>query len=146
MSSKIAEELLARLEPLLDQNKVEYHKYYDNIQIPHIAFDDFLDKTLARQVESEFPPAGDPRWEYNHHPNEKKLGYNLAYDLPPTVIDLVEALSSKAFVGYLEELTQIDGLVPDHSHSKAMHLALTGGYINLHMDPNVHPVDRHLKR
>ena len=143
MVSKIVEQLMGRHGPLLDQNRSEYH---EDIETPHIVFEDFLDRTLAKQVASEFPPVGDTRWTHNYHFNERKMGYDLNYDLPPSVKKLVEALSSKAFIEYLKKLTKIDGLVPDVSHSKALHYALSGGFINLHMDPNVHPGDRQLKR
>ena len=143
MSLDIAEQLLAQLEPQLDQDRAKYH---DEIDIPYIVFDEFLDKDLAQQVSSDFPPIGDSRWDFNYHFNERKLGYNIEHALPPSVDSLVKALSSKAFVDYLEKLTKIDGLIPDYSHSKAMHYAPSGGFINLHMDPNVHPDDRHLKR
>ena len=143
LSFKIAEELVAQLEPLLDQNIVEFH---GNEQTPHIVIDEFLNEDLAQRAESEFPPIGDARWNYNFHFNEKKLGYNLDYELPPSVKSLVEALSSKPFVRYLEKLTKIDCLVPDYNHSTAMHYALAGGFINLHMDPNVHVSNHHLER
>ena len=143
MVSKIVEQLMGRHGPLLDQNRAEYH---EDIETPHIVFEDFLDRTLAKQVASEFPPVGDTRWTHNYHFNERKMGYDLNYDLPPSVKKLVEALSSKAFIEYIKKLTKIDGLVPDYDHSTAMHYALAGGFINLHMDPNVHVSNHHLER
>ena len=143
MSSNIAERLVARLEPLLDQDRIKFH---GNIPSPHIVIDQFLNKEVARQVECEFPPSEDTRWNRFSHVNDKKLAYNTEFDLPPAVKRLVDALSSNTFVRYMEKLTKVEGLIPDHFSSGAMHYTLAGGYIKLHLDPTVHPVDPRLKR
>ncbi|MDC0738383.1 2OG-Fe(II) oxygenase [Cognatishimia sp. SS12] len=52
---------------------------------------------------------------------------------------MFQALNSKSFIRFLEEMTGIDGLIPDpYYHGAGIHRTNNGGYLGIHADFNHH--------
>jgi hypothetical protein len=59
--------------------------------------------------------------------------------LPPYTRNLFYTLNSKAFLGFLEELTGIAGLIPDpYFIGGDVHVTQNGGHLDSHADFNHH--------
>ena len=64
---------------------------------------------------------------------------NRIWMLGPTTRHLLSEFNSAPFVNFLEEVTQIKGLVPDpHYFGGGIHQIEAGGYLKIHADFNVH--------
>jgi hypothetical protein len=105
---------------------------------PHIKIDGhFPDERLrgivgeiqAAQIDPEAPGYG---WLDKRRASELDR-------FPPKTRELVEELNSPPFIAWLEQLTGIEGLIPDPSlEGGGIHQINTGGYLKIHTDFNWH--------
>lgn len=112
---------------------------YQNAEpFPHIVIDDFIDVSFLKGIVGEFPsPNGkdyfdrdQERLKFQHRPQEIHSGL---------VRSLFAELNSCAFLGFLEEITGIKGLIPDpHFEGGGFHETKRGGHLGVHADFNIH--------
>ena len=108
---------------------------------PHAVIDGlFLDHDLDA-VLAEFPDPGQTRWMRFESNTEKKLGYYHEYSsITPTVRAFLDAMNGFEMLLFLEELTGIDGLIPDpYFGGGGLHQIEPGGFLKIHADFNVLP-------
>lgn len=105
---------------------------------PHIVIDEFLERDVLRSVLAEFPSSDNKthfdrdqeRLKYQYQPDEVSSGQ---------VRNLFAELNSRAFLGFLEELTGIRGLISDpYFEGGGLHETKRGGHLGVHADFNVH--------
>jgi Rps23 Pro-64 3,4-dihydroxylase Tpa1-like proline 4-hydroxylase len=117
--------------------------YAHNKPWPHIVIDDFFDSALLTKVQEEASLVR--RSSYYEKFVDRKTDHN-KYAFKPEVVGaetahLVNFLNSGPFIGFLEALTGITGLLPDPSYfGGGLHKIGSGGYLEMHVDFN------HLKR
>jgi Rps23 Pro-64 3,4-dihydroxylase Tpa1-like proline 4-hydroxylase len=113
-------------------------KYQNAEPFPHIVIDDFLDHKLLRAVVACFPSSNNTaffdreqeRLKYQHSPR--------AVD-SSVVRNVFEELNSPAFLRFLEEMTGMEGLIPDpYFEGGGLHETKRGGHLGIHADFNVH--------
>lgn len=113
-------------------------RYRSASPFPHIVIDDFLDPEALRTVLAEFPPSEDKgyfdrdqeRYKFQYAPYETSSGH---------IRNLFAELNSQAFLGFLEEMTGIEGLIPDpYFEGGGLHETKRGGHLGVHADFNVH--------
>jgi Rps23 Pro-64 3,4-dihydroxylase Tpa1-like proline 4-hydroxylase len=123
----------------LKQQATDYKEAYQkNVPFPHIVIDNFLDN--LEEVYSVFPEGNHFKfYEYNN-PLEKKLAFDQVSKLPKEIADLMMEMSSADFLLFLEDLTGIEGLVPDpYFRGGGVHQSKRGGKLDMHVDFNIHP-------
>jgi Rps23 Pro-64 3,4-dihydroxylase Tpa1-like proline 4-hydroxylase len=112
--------------------------YRNASPFPHIVVDDFLEPDILREVVAEFPSRENKaffdrdqeRLKYQFHPQEVSSGL---------VRNFFAELNGAAFLGFLEELTGIAGLISDpHFAGGGLHETRRGGHLGVHADFNVH--------
>ncbi len=104
---------------------------------PHIIIDDFLPESLLNSILDEFPKAHSIEWQKFDAPNEKKLASKDELQMGDTTRLLLYQLNSSVFMNFLEELTGIDGIIPDpHFEGGGIHQIERGGYLKMHVDFN----------
>ncbi len=122
--------------------------YQSAAPFPHIVIDNLFDDALLRQILSVFPKVGDITWRKFDTDTEKKLGYWHTNILAPIIWDFLQAMNAPPMLDFLEQLTGIDGLIPDPYFGGAgLHQILPGGFLKVHVDFNIHPkmkLDRRL--
>ena len=105
---------------------------------PHIVIDDFLPQDILRKVLDDFPSSankeyfdrGQERLKYQYQPQDISSGL---------IRNLFAELNGQAFLGFLEELTGIKGLIPDpYFEGGGLHETKRGGHLGVHADFNVH--------
>jgi hypothetical protein len=116
---------------------------------PHIVIDGLFDDADLDRVLAEFPTPEQMRWRRFESPLEKKLGYYHEDSvISPTVRAFLEAVNGFEMLLWLEELTGVDGLIPDpYFGGGGLHQIEPGGFLKIHADFNVHPklkIDRRL--
>jgi Rps23 Pro-64 3,4-dihydroxylase Tpa1-like proline 4-hydroxylase len=124
-----------KLELLAKENK---HKYQTAKPFSHAYFDDVLPVDFLNEVLREFPNVEDKQWqEFKAETENGKLA-STRYDLiPPTTRYVLDQLNTPPFLAFLEELTGIDGLIPDPYYTGGgMHQTKRGGHLGVHVDFN----------
>lgn len=106
---------------------------------PHLVLDDFLDGDLARRLCEEFPTAEDmPRsrdYVFGHKHELSSVERSGAAGA-----ELHAAVTSPAFAQLLQTMTGFDVFVDPAFHGGGYHLGTDGGYLDMHVDFNVHPL------
>lgn len=106
---------------------------------PHVVVDGLFDAAMLQQVVDEFPRADEPFWYRHVHRNSLKLALNQTQHMGAITRELLAALNSAAFLGVLETLTGIEGLIPDpYLEGGGLHQIGTRGFLGIHADFNVH--------
>lgn len=112
---------------------------YQNAQpFPSIMIDDLLDKDLLRYVAGHYPSLENKIF---FDRDQERLKYQFAaHEIPDGRIrNLLAELNSQAFLGFLEEMTGITGLIADPYFSGGgLHLTKRGGHLSVHADFNIH--------
>lgn len=106
---------------------------------PHVVFDGFLPEWVLDQVVTEFPQPGDGPWKKFDRSTSKKLASEGDALFGEFTRHLLAQFNSAAFLGFLERLTGIDGLVPDpYFEGGGLHQIERGGFLKVHADFNWH--------
>lgn len=105
---------------------------------PHIALDGLFPDDVLQGICDEIGAIEiDP--EKNFYSTYLKRRISDLSRLPPTARRLIEDLNSADFLGFLERLTGIEGLIPDpYLEGGGIHQIGTGGYLKIHTDFNYH--------
>lgn len=115
----------------------------------HAVIDGLFDDADLEAVLADFPSPGATRWVRFDNPLEKKLGF--AHDqsvVSERIRRFLDALNGFEMLLFLEQLTGIEGLIPDpYFGGGGLHQIEPGGFLKIHADFNVHPklhLDRRL--
>jgi 2OG-Fe(II) oxygenase superfamily len=119
----------------------EFHQQYATSKpFPHIVLDDFLPQELADLCLLEFPARPSSKIEFATKQENKKLEFK-PEALSPSLRALFYSFNSAPFIGFLENLTGIKGLIPDpYFLGAGFHEVANGGHLNIHADFNHHSV------
>lgn len=106
---------------------------------PHCVIEEFLPPEITERLLREFPEIKDREMKRSQ---EIYKGLCLPDQLPPTSAfarSLFYTFNSQPFLGFLEELTGIKGLIADpHFLGGGFHETLRGGRLGIHADFNIH--------
>jgi Rps23 Pro-64 3,4-dihydroxylase Tpa1-like proline 4-hydroxylase len=107
---------------------------------PHIVEDDLFEASMLERVIEEFEAMDRGQWHHTEASHERKWSTNDARQMGPFTSALIAQLNGGPFVGFLEALTGINGLVPDpHLRGGGLHEIRPGGLLGVHADFNIHP-------
>lgn len=122
-------------------------RYVNARPFPHIVLDDFLDAGMLRQVAKSYP-GSEGKSYFDRDQERLKFQYVPQESGDPLTRNIFAELNSRAFLGFLEELTSINGLISDpHFLGGGLHETKRGGHLGVHADFNIHPdlrLDRRL--
>lgn len=118
-----------------------HSQYRSADPFPHIVIDGLFEDRVLDRVVAEFPKPEEMRWMAFDSPTEKKLGYYHEHStITPALRAFLDALNGFETLLFLEELTGIEGLIPDpYFGGGGLHQIESGGFLKIHTDFNVHP-------
>jgi Rps23 Pro-64 3,4-dihydroxylase Tpa1-like proline 4-hydroxylase len=106
----------------------------------HTVIEDFLPRAVAQDVLDAFPAPEASLWRRYSDGNQKKLASEREPEFPRVIRHVIAQLNSSLFVGFLEQLSGIDGLNPDpHLRGGGLHQIEPGGMLEVHADFNWYP-------
>jgi len=112
--------------------------YQHAAPFPHIVMDDFLDAGMLRQVARSYPSIEGKRF-FDRDQERFKFQFGPGEIDNGLVRNILAELNSQAFIGFLEEMTGIKGLVSDPDYAGGgLHLTRRGGHLGVHADFNMH--------
>lgn len=110
-----------------------------------LVIDDFLEKDFAETLLKEYPPA-DPSWTNITYTHQKKK-FSLTKDFPSNINEFFVMSASKDFLVLISQITRIDDLLADPELlGGGCHQIVSGGFLDVHIDFNVHSVTRNHRR
>lgn len=117
----------------------KYHGQYVSARpFPHIVLDDFLSQDVAELCLREFPDESQSHAKYNRPLERGKMEFQ-PEQLSPAVRSLFRSFNSAPFIGFLEGLTGIEGLIPDpYFVGGGFHQTNQGGRLGIHADFDHH--------
>jgi hypothetical protein len=117
--------------------------YQGNKPFPYITIDNFFPEELIRNVSEDFPKYSDGEdpavegWFKSEINVQNRKIERFELKLEPATQFLISYMQSTAFVRFLSDLTEIQGLVPDpYLYGGGMHQTLSGGHLSIHLDYN----------
>lgn len=124
---------------LEDRGRELRDAYVSASPFPHIVIDDFLPASILDLCLEHFPVAPDPdSVSFDRAQERYKTSFNPDYLAPP-VRSFFYSLNSRPFIRFLENLTGIDGLIPDPFFvGGGFHQTTNGGHLSVHADFNLH--------
>ena len=123
----------------------EAENYRSATPFAHGVYDNVFSSELLDTVIDEFEE-GEKQWKEFESKYEKKFQMDRDIDLPPVTRSLIHNLNSEPFLNFLENLTGIDGLIPDpYLAGAGLHKIPVGGKLGVHVDFNRH-TDMHVFR
>ena len=124
----------------LEELTKEYRdSYVQASPFPHVVLDHLFSEEMLDRILEEFPMPGEVKWTKRYHDNSKKLEFTNETGMGEGTWRFLAQLNSSTFIRFLEELTGIDGLLPDpHLWGGGLHQIERGGYLNIHADFNWH--------
>lgn len=112
--------------------------YAEATPYPHIVIDDFLPPDMLAKVIAELPNPETITIRNNHDTQGKSALYKSErMELPPTIYNLISEMNSAVFLEAVEQLTGIQGLIPDpFMHCGGIHQTRKSGFLGIHADYN----------
>ena len=106
---------------------------------PHCCIDGLISSELLDCVLQEFPEVSkDKTWiplEEEGRSHRKQITKNPETSLGPYTKYLISRLSGPSFLGFLEQVTGITGLMPDpYLQGAGLHQMGSGGFLEMHVD------------
>jgi hypothetical protein len=125
-------------ERLAEEGRKLHASYAGASPFPHIALDDFFPAGPLREVAASVPPPGEA-WVHRQRDVAVKWGLPDERAMNALTRRLIHELQAPPFLGFLEELSGIRGLIPDpYLLGGGIHQIERGGFLNIHADFNFH--------
>jgi Rps23 Pro-64 3,4-dihydroxylase Tpa1-like proline 4-hydroxylase len=130
--------LLLPVEAAREAGRAAAVAYRSRKPYPHGCFDDFMPPEILERVRAELRELPEAEAFFNRPQEKLKTSY-MPERLQPYTRSLFHTLNSRAFLVFLEELTGIDGLIPDpYFAGGGIHVVANGGHLDIHADFNHH--------
>lgn len=105
---------------------------------PYGCFDNILPPEVLERVREELRALPEAESMFDR-PQERLKSSYMPERLQPYTRAVFHALNSKGFLAFLEELTGIEGLIPDPYYmGGGIHVVANGGHLDIHADFNHH--------
>ncbi|MEM8935522.1 MAG: 2OG-Fe(II) oxygenase [Pseudomonadota bacterium] len=106
---------------------------------PHIVIDDFLSPDMLEACLEAFPKPEETQSRSFDREQERFKTEFKPDSLAPNLRSFFYSLNSRPFIQFLENMTGIDGLVPDpYFMGGGFHETRQGGHLDVHVDFNLH--------
>jgi hypothetical protein len=130
---------LVDLEALQHDLELKAKAYQTAEPYPHIVLDDVLHPDAFAAAVRDFPGIEDEFWKGYLHVNETKYCNVYPDTWAESLQSVAKEFCSPEFLEFLEELTGIEGLIPDYTmDGGGLHQTLRGGHLNIHADFTTH--------
>lgn len=116
-----------------------HNDYVTAEPFPHIVIDGFCSPAILEACLEDFPAAPDPDSQSFDRAQERyKTSFNPDH-LSSRVRSFFYSMNSRPFLKFLENLTGVEGLIPDpYFLGGGFHQTTNGGHLSVHADFNLH--------
>lgn len=132
------ETLLLPIDAAREAGQAAAEGYRVRKPYPHGSFDNFMPPEILERVRVELRELPEAETFFNRPQEKLKTSY-MPERLQPYTRSLFQTLNSRAFLAFLEEMTGIEGLIPDpYFAGGGIHVVANGGHLDIHADFNHH--------
>jgi hypothetical protein len=133
---------------MIDEIKIKtaLKEFKNKEPFDHCVIDGFFEDTIADKLEAEFPPYDDPRWFHYHNPLEDKKALNVWSEFPTNTLETFRALNSEKMTKLLTTAIGAQIYADPDLHGGGWHIHKRGGKLNPHLDYEIHPKLRLLRK
>lgn len=132
------ESLLIGKDAAIEVGRSAASDYRARSPYPYGWFDDFLPPEILDKVRDELRTLPEAEQMFDRA-QEKLKSQFVPERLPTYTREVLYALNSRPFLMFLEELTGIEGLIPDPYYTGGgIHVVANGGHLDIHADFNHH--------
>ena len=137
------EEILNKKVFDLRETEIIGETFRNNSPFPYVIIEDLFNPRLLELIHAEFEDVKWTDWRRYDNPHERKLGTLPNARFGHATQLYFNTIHSAVFVGFLERISGILGLIPDPAlESGGLHEIPTGGRLGAHLDFNYHPITR----
>jgi len=130
-------------EAFFTPSKIKELRETYNAPYPHLFFEGLFSPILLELMYSEFDSIKWYDWKHYDNINELKIGSRPFCRLGNAAQIYFNTIHSGVFVDLLQQITGIDGLIPDPAlDNGGLHVSPTGGKFAMHIDFNQHFVTK----
>jgi len=120
--------------------EAQSHSYHAARPFPYVVVDGLMDEAVLDELSEEFPAPDHPGWQRHDDRRQRKLQGHRSELHGPTTRCVLHELMSAEFLGFLEQLTGVEGLIGDPwLESCGLHQVEPGGFLKVHSDLTFHP-------
>ena len=132
------ETFLLPVEAAREAGRKAAEAYRSRLPYPHGCFDDFMPPAILERVREELRALPEAETFFNSPQEKLKTSY-MPERLAFYTRSLFYALNARPFLAFLEEMTGIEGLIPDpYFAGGGIHVVSNGGHLDIHADFNHH--------
>lgn len=131
-----------------DPTKNLQNSFVNQYPYPYIILDDFLDTEDAENLLLEHCAEDENKnWGAYVHVNEKKNAISKYNSMGPTTKKIIDYMSRKEFIFWLQQVTGIKNLISDPDlDGGGLHKIEKGGFLNIHVDFLAHTINKNWSR
>lgn len=105
---------------------------------PHVVIEDFVPASILQRVLADYP-SREGKAFYDRDQERLKYQFHPAEVRSSIIRNLLAELNGQAFLGFLEEMTGMSGLLSDPYYAGGgLHETRRGGHLGVHADFNIH--------
>lgn len=126
-------------QDLKEKGSERREEYVSASPFPHIVIDDFCTPSVLEACLKDFPNKPDPdSRSFDRDQERYKTSYNPDF-VSPKLRSFFYSMNSRPFLQFLENMTGVEGLIPDpYFVGGGFHQTTQGGHLSIHADFNLH--------
>jgi len=113
-----------------------------------VMFENFFSPEQAELIYQNYPPVVESKWDGTTYINQKNKFQKTKFEAGSVMENLFKELNSKKFLNWLQEISDIEDelLADDELVGGGLHQSITGAFLNVHVDYNLHPTTKFHRR
>ena len=120
-------------------------EYNSKTPFPYASQDNFLDETIAKNIQHEILNISDEAWDRYENPFEKKFTLRDKYAFPPYLKSLFQLLESEEFVTKISSVCGKRVYLDPTRNFWGVHKYTAGDKLDIHLDAAIHPMTQQKK-
>lgn len=110
-------------------------------------FENFFHPDIAAVIHDNYPDIKDGKWDGTTYVDQKNKFQKHSFDKGSLFDGVFNEMNSTEFLAWLEQVTDIRGLVGDDElFGGGLHQSIAGAFLNVHVDYNIHPKTKFHRR
>lgn len=123
-------------------------EYQSKKPFRYVMFENFFPEDIVEQIHKGFPTIETGEWDGTTYIDQKNKFQKTKFESGSVMETVFQELNSKAFLAWLQELTEIEDelLGDDDLFGGGLHQSVNGAFLNVHVDYNIHPKTKFHRR
>ena len=113
----------------------------------YVSFENFFKGPKAELIYNQYPEIKNGTWDGKTYMDQNNKFHKTKFDQGSVLEKVFIELNSPEFTKWVEQVTEIDEILPDPElMGGGLHQSTNGAYLNVHVDFNIHPTTKFHRR